>query len=90
MRSIGLCTIVFGPLIGKAADKCGNLNVLMFGSARSILMVLTAGGRTEHFPEVGYVVLAATQLAVGLVWKVTSQILTRAWIRPCRRGPRAA
>jgi predicted MFS family arabinose efflux permease len=36
----GLCTIVFGPLIGKAADAIGQLSVFMFGTAVSIAMVL--------------------------------------------------
>jgi len=36
----GICTIVFGPLIGRAADKLGKLPVFMFGSALSIAMVV--------------------------------------------------
>jgi predicted MFS family arabinose efflux permease len=36
----GLCTIVFGPLIGKAADTFGHLRVFMFGTAVTIVMVL--------------------------------------------------
>ena len=36
----GICTIVFGPLIGKAADQIGRLKVFVFGSALSILVVL--------------------------------------------------
>lgn len=36
----GLCTIVFGPLIGKAADAFGQLRVFMFGTAVTIVMVL--------------------------------------------------
>src|ERR1700712_301133 len=36
----GICTIVFGPLIGKAADKFGKFPVFLFGSALSILMVV--------------------------------------------------
>jgi predicted MFS family arabinose efflux permease len=36
----GICTIVFGPLIGKAADKLGKFKVFLFGSALSILTVL--------------------------------------------------
>ena len=146
----GICTIVFGPLIGKAADKFGKFNVFLFGSALSILMVVIythlgvtslpmvvlinvtmfvgifsrmipfqalvtqvpeptkrgafnaisasiqqvsggiaslvagqivtrgVGGRIEHFPEVGYVVVGTTLLAIGLVWKVQRQIQARA------------
>ena len=146
----GMCTIVFGPLIGKAADKFGKLKVFLFGSALSILMVLIythlgptsvpmvivinvvmfvgifsrmipfqamvtqvpeatkrgafnaisasiqqlsggvaslvaghivtqgAGGRIEHFPEVGYVVVGTTLAAIGLVWNIQRQIQARA------------
>jgi predicted MFS family arabinose efflux permease len=142
----GMCTIVFGPLIGKAADKFGKFRVFLFGSALSILMVLIythmaqtsvavvilinvalfvgifsrmipfqalvtqvpeatkrgsfnaisasiqqvsgglasllaghivtqgADGRIEHFPQVGYVVVGTTLLAVGLVWRIQRQI----------------
>jgi predicted MFS family arabinose efflux permease len=37
----GLCMVVFGPMIGKAADKYGKRNVFTFGSIVSIAMVLT-------------------------------------------------
>jgi predicted MFS family arabinose efflux permease len=36
----GICTIFFGPMIGKAADRLGKFNVFAFGSALSITMVL--------------------------------------------------
>ncbi len=36
----GLCTIVFGPLIGRAADAFGQLRVFMFGTVVTIIMVL--------------------------------------------------
>lgn len=36
----GLCTIVFGPLIGRASDAFGQLRVFLFGTAMSIVMVL--------------------------------------------------
>jgi predicted MFS family arabinose efflux permease len=146
----GICTIVFGPLIGKAADRLGKFRVFVFGSALSILMVLVythlgvtsvavvilvnvvmflgifsrmipfqalvsqvpeatrrgafnaisasiqqvsgglaslvagqivtrgADGRIEHFPQVGYVVVGTTLLAIGLVWQVQRQIHSRA------------
>jgi len=142
----GLCTIVFGPLIGKAADRLGKFKVFLFGSALSIAMVLVythmgptsiavvilinvtmfvgifsrmipfqalvtqvpeptrrgafnaisasiqqvsgglaslvaghivtqaADGRIEHFPEVGFVVVGTTLLAIGLVWRIQRQI----------------
>lgn len=36
----GLCTIFFGPLIGKAADAYGKFRVFTLGTALSIVMVL--------------------------------------------------
>lgn len=36
----GFCTIFVGPLVGKAADRLGKINVFMFGSALTIVMVL--------------------------------------------------
>ena len=36
----GSCTIVFGPLIGRASDAFGHLRVFMFGTAVSIITVL--------------------------------------------------
>jgi predicted MFS family arabinose efflux permease len=36
----GLCTIFFGPMIGKAADAFGKFRVFMVGTALSITMVL--------------------------------------------------
>ena len=37
----GICTIVFGPMIGRMADKLGKFNVFVFGSTLSMLMVVT-------------------------------------------------
>jgi len=36
----GLCTICFGPLIGRAADAFGTFRVFVFGSVLSMVMVL--------------------------------------------------
>ncbi|MFL6698095.1 MAG: MFS transporter [Vitreoscilla sp.] len=146
----GICTIVFGPLIGKASDKLGKFRVFLFGSAVSILMVVVythlgitsvpvvilvnvtmfagifsrmipfqamvtqvpeptkrgafnaisasiqqvsggvasvvaghivtqgADGRIEHFPQVGYVVVGTTLIAIWLVWQIQRQIQARA------------
>ena len=146
----GICTMVFGPLIGKAADKFGKFKVFLFGSALSILMVVVythlettplaavvlvnvvmfvgifsrmipfqalasqvpeptkrgafnaisasiqqvsggiaslvaghivtqgVGGRIEHFPVVGYVVVGTTLAAIGLVWNIQRQLQARA------------
>jgi len=146
----GVCTMVFGPLIGKAADKFGKFKVFLFGSLLSIVMVVVythleatslaavvlinvvmfvgifsrmipfqalssqvpeatkrgaynaisasiqqvsggiaslvaghivtqgAGGRIEHFPVVGYVVVGTTLAAIGLVWNIQRQLQARA------------
>lgn len=36
----GLCTIVFGPLIGRAADRFGKFRVFTLGTALTVVMVL--------------------------------------------------
>jgi predicted MFS family arabinose efflux permease len=36
----GICTIVFGPMIGKMADKLGKFRVFLFGSLLSMAMVV--------------------------------------------------
>jgi predicted MFS family arabinose efflux permease len=146
----GICTMVFGPLIGKAADQFGKFPVFLFGSLLSVVMVVVythmdttplaavvlinvvmfvgifsrmipfqalssqvpeptkrgaynaisasiqqvsggiaslvaghivtqgADGRIEHFPEVGYVVVGTTLLAIGLVWNIQRQLQARA------------
>ena len=145
----GICTIVFGPMIGKAADSIGKFKVFLFGSALSIAMVVVythlgetplwlvvvvnvvmfvgifsrmipfqamssqvpeptkrgaynaisssiqqvsggvasvvaghivtsgADGRIEHFPEVGYVVVGTTLIAVWLVSRINRQLQAR-------------
>jgi predicted MFS family arabinose efflux permease len=142
----GLCTIVFGPMIGKAADKIGKLKVFLFGSLVTMSMVViythlghvplwavilinvvmflgifsrmipfqamssqvpeptrrgaynaisssiqqVAGGvasvvaghivtsapdgRIEHFPQVGYVVVGTTLLAIWMVSRINRQL----------------
>jgi predicted MFS family arabinose efflux permease len=142
----GICTIVVGPLIGKAADAFGRFRIFLFGSVLSIVVVViythlgvtplpvvvlvnvtmfvgifsrmipfqalvtqvpeatkrgafnaisaslqqvsggiasvVAGhmvsqgvdGRIEHFPQVGYVVVGTTMLAIGLVWRIQRQV----------------
>jgi len=145
----GICTIVFGPLIGKAADKFGRFRVFVFGSVLTIAMIVIythlgrvplpvvvvvnvamfvgifsrmipfqalasqvpeatkrgafnavsasiqqvsgglasvvaghivsqgADGSIQHFPEVGYVVVATTLAGIGLVWKIQQQLQAR-------------
>jgi predicted MFS family arabinose efflux permease len=142
----GLCTIVCGPVIGRASDRFGRFRVFLFGSVLSIAMVVIythlgvtpmvgvilvnvvmfvgifsrmipfqalatqvpeptkrgafnaisasiqqlsgglasvvaghivtqgADGRIEHFPQVGYVVVGTTLLAIGLVYRITRDV----------------
>jgi hypothetical protein len=42
------------------------------------IVTLGAGGRIEHFPEVGYVVVGTTLIGVGLVSAIQRQIQARA------------
>ena len=146
----GICTMIFGPLIGKATDQFGKLKVFLFGSTLTIVTIVLythlqatplplvilvnvvmfvgifsrmtpyqalasqvpeptkrgafnaisasiqqvsgglaslvagqivtrgAGGRIEHFPQVGYVVVCTTVLAIGMVWLVQRQIQAHA------------
>ena len=37
----GICTIVFGPMIGKMADRVGKFSVFVFGALLSMVMVVT-------------------------------------------------
>ena len=150
----GICTIVFGPLIGKASDSIGRMKVFLFGSALSIAMVVlythlgvspvwlvivvnvvmfagifsrmipfqamssqvpeptrrgaynaisssiqqVAGGvasvvaghivtsapdgRIEHFPQVGYVVVGTTLLAIWMVSRINRQLQAMPARRP--------
>jgi predicted MFS family arabinose efflux permease len=60
----GLCTIFFGPLIGKAADTIGKLPVFVFGSLVSMTMVVvyTHLGTTP----LPFVILVNVVLFVGI------------------------
>ena len=146
----GLCTIFFGPMIGRSADRFGKSRVFTFGSVLSIVMVLlythlgvtplpvvivvnvlmfvgifarmipfqalvtsvpeptkrgafnaisasiqqlsggvasvmaghivtrAADGKLEHFPQIGYVLVATTLLALALVWWIQRDLHARA------------
>ena len=60
----GFCSIFFGPLIGRSADRLGKFRVFMFGSCLSIVMVLIY----THLGRVGLpvVVLVNVVLFVGI------------------------
>lgn len=60
----GLCTIVTGPLIGRASDAFGKLPVFYVGSALTIIMVTIY----THLPNVAlpWVILVNAVLFVGI------------------------
>jgi predicted MFS family arabinose efflux permease len=81
----GICTIVFGPLIGKAADRLGKFQVFLFGSTLSILMVLlyTHLGRTP----LPVVVLINVVMFVGIFSRmIPFQALSSQVPEATRRG----
>jgi len=64
----GMCTIVFGPLIGKAADRFGKFRVFTLGTALSIVMVLIY----THLPpiELPYLIVVNAVLFVGIFSRI--------------------
>jgi len=81
----GICTIVFGPMIGKAADKLGKFRVFLFGSALSILMVLvyTHLGQTS----IVVVILINVTMFVGIFSRmIPFQALSSQIPEPTKRG----
>ena len=63
----GLSTIVFGPLIGRAADALGKFRVFMIGTALSIVMVLVYT-HLDAFGSIGLVglVVVNSVMFVGI------------------------
>jgi predicted MFS family arabinose efflux permease len=81
----GICTIVFGPLIGKAADKFGKFRVFVFGSALTISMILvyTHLGPTP----LPVVVLVNVAMFVGIFSRmIPFQALASQIPEPTKRG----
>ena len=81
----GICTIVFGPLIGKAADKVGKFRVFVFGSALTISMILvyTHLGPTP----LPVVVLVNVAMFVGIFSRmIPFQALASQIPEPTKRG----
>jgi len=81
----GVCTIFFGPLIGKAADAFGRFRVFLFGSALSIAMVLvyTHLGTTPLW----LVVLVNVLMFVGIFSRmIPFQALVTQVPEPTKRG----
>ncbi|MET3108385.1 putative MFS family arabinose efflux permease [Oxalobacteraceae bacterium GrIS 2.11] len=52
----GICTIFFGPLIGKAADKFGKFNIFTIGTVMSIIMVLVYTN-LQSIPLIGLIIV---------------------------------
>ena len=81
----GICTIVFGPLIGKAADKFGKFRVFVFGSALTIAMIIvyTHLGPTP----LPLVVLVNVAMFVGIFSRmIPFQALASQIPEPTKRG----
>lgn len=81
----GLCTIMIGPLVGKASDKFGKWKVFVFGAVMTILMVLiyTNLGITPLY----LVILVNALLFMGIFSRaIPSQALTTAIPDPSSRG----
>jgi predicted MFS family arabinose efflux permease len=81
----GICTIVFGPLIGKAADKLGKLQVFFFGSVLTMTMILiyTHLGVTP----LPVVVLVNVVMFVGIFSRmIPFQALSSQVPEPTKRG----
>jgi predicted MFS family arabinose efflux permease len=81
----GLCTIFLGPLIGKAADAIGKIQVFLAGCTVSIIMVLTY----THLGPVPLpvVILVNVLMFVGIFSRVIPlQALVSAIPVPTRRG----
>ena len=81
----GACSIVAGPLIGRAADAAGKFVVFCFGCAATITMVLiyTHLGVTP----LGLVILVNSLLFVGVFSRIISaQALISAIPAPADRG----
>lgn len=81
----GLCAIVTGPLVGRAADAIGKFKIFVCGSGLSIVMVLiyTHLGRTP----LPLVVLVNAVMFVGISSRmIPSQALMSAVPAPASRG----
>ncbi|QHJ01437.1 MFS transporter [Xylophilus rhododendri] len=81
----GLCTIVVGPLIGKAVDAFGQLRVFLFGTGMSIVMVLVY---THMGPvPLPVVVLVNALMFVGIFSRlIPFQALASTIPKPQQRG----
>lgn len=81
----GLCSIVIGPLVGKACDTFGSFRVFFFGTVLSIVMVLiyTQLGKST----LPVVILVNCIMFVGIFFRmIPSQTLMSAIPDPASRG----
>jgi predicted MFS family arabinose efflux permease len=81
----GICTIVAGPLIGKAADAIGRMQVFMVGCAVSIVLVVIY----THLPPVPLpvVMLVNMTMFVGIFSRmIPFQALVSSIPEPTKRG----
>jgi len=81
----GLCTMVFGPMIGKLSDKVGKFRVFLFGSVLSsaTVLVYTHLGVTPLWA----VVLVNVVMFVGIFSRmIPFQALSSQVPEPARRG----
>lgn len=81
----GLCTIFFGPLIGKAADTLGKMRVFVFGSAVSmaVVAIYTHMGTTS----LPVVILVNVVLFVGIFSRmIPFQAMVSSVPEPAKRG----
>lgn len=81
----GLCTIVTGPLIGRASDAFGQLRVFYVGSALTIVMVLIY----THLSNVplAWVIVVNAVMFVGIFSRlIPFQAMVAGVPEPSRRG----
>jgi len=81
----GICSIIFGPLIGKAADAWGKYSVFVIGSIISIIMVLIYTNMTTS--PLWMAVLVNVILFVGITSRmISSSALITGVPKPEDRG----
>ncbi len=81
----GICSIIAGPLIGRASDAFGKFNVFLFGSITTIILILiyTHLGETPLY----WVMLINALMFVGITARmIPSQALMSAIPTPASRG----
>jgi predicted MFS family arabinose efflux permease len=82
---VGLCSVVTGPLIGRASDALGKFKVFCFGCAVTIIMVLIYTHLTVSPVWVLMMVLAVLQTGI-FSRMISASALTSALPAPQDRG----